>query len=341
MTFSTSDIPNNDRLSGTIKVTITEVSSSRDSSVDKILTVQNGLGESLEMYIWATHELQVNWHQGHQYRLSNVRGKTWVKDGKKYSRLSSTRDLKARDLGPAVGDRTAILVVGDTHVGYRNRKPGKQVPRRRGVNCQKSFERIVELAIASDIDAVVHTGDVFDDQPNAQNRNAVKQALNRLNDANIPFYYILGNHESTSGTRLLTGHPGCTHLSGTKSTIDRSTVSLFGIDYHKPNKFPKNAIKRQPASSDGTNILVAHQTFAPFRAGGIDLQGLLNRSPIKFDVVLCGHLHVAEQGKIGDVPVIYTGATDRISKTGTQNNPSTWHLSASGSDTNIKRHSLR
>lgn len=338
--FTVDDIPNNERISDRVEVTLVEISSSNNSKVDYELTVKDDEGNTVPMKIWATHDIEALWNESHRYEFTNARGKVWTKNGRRFARLSSTKDLEVTDLGPTTGDGTQVLVVGDTHVGYANRPRKNRVPQRRNVNCKAAFREAVENAIDQDVDAFVHAGDVFDDETNAGELLVVTQAINQLDDAGIPFYYIFGNHESDAGMTLLNGVDSAYHLSTVPTSIGNTNVNLFGIDYHSPTDFPNSPITTDVSPND-SSILIAHQTFAPFRPDGVDLQGLLRTSPVTFDAILSGHLHYGEEHTLGGIPVIYTGATERISKIGTPNNPSAWLLTVTGHRVSIGRQSLQ
>lgn len=117
-------------------------------------------------------------------------------------------------------------------------------------------------------------------------------------------------------------------------------INLFGIDYHNPSDFPTDPISVGETPND-VNILIGHQTFAPLRQGGVDLEDLLMTTPVSFDAIFSGHLHFAEEETLSGIPVVYTGATERISKIGTPNNPSAWLLTVTGNTVSIGRQSLQ
>lgn len=156
--FSVDDIPNNKRISNAIEVTITDVSLSDNSKIDYELTIEDSVGNTVAMNIWTTHDVDVSWTESHRYELTNVRGKVWTKNGQRHARLSSAKNLQVTDLGPVTGDTTRIFVIGDTHVGYANRKRKNRVPQYRDVDCEDSFRKAVEQATSRDVDAFVHTG---------------------------------------------------------------------------------------------------------------------------------------------------------------------------------------
>jgi len=74
--FTRDDIRFNSRLPGEIVLTVTDVSSGSNDSVQKELRVNDQAGNAIEMKIWSKHNLSVDWRTGHRYRLSGVRGKT-------------------------------------------------------------------------------------------------------------------------------------------------------------------------------------------------------------------------------------------------------------------------
>lgn len=87
--------------------------------------------------------------------------------------------------------KTNILHVSDTHLGKT--QYGSDI---RANDYAKAFNSVATIAIKQNVDAVIHTGDLFDNrQPNTNTISQAFTILKRLNDNNIPFLAIVGNHE--------------------------------------------------------------------------------------------------------------------------------------------------
>jgi len=76
--------------------------------------------------IWSTHSLSFSLTEGHRYELEDVRGRYWSQGGSRHYQPDSTKDLTVTELGPADDTATRLLIVGDTHVGYRHRRRDKK-----------------------------------------------------------------------------------------------------------------------------------------------------------------------------------------------------------------------
>ena len=85
-----------------------------------------------------------------------------------------------------------ILHISDTHLGKR--QYGQEF---REQDIYEVFNQLIDIAIKEHVDAIIHTGDLFDvnDPPNRAEYEAVK-ALKRLKEHNIPFIVIAGDHDT-------------------------------------------------------------------------------------------------------------------------------------------------
>lgn len=123
------DVPHERRLSGPITVTVDEVRTNPKQRRDTELAVRDEDGAELSVVIWETHEIDQPWQEGITYELSGARGKRYATQSGTDVELHSTKVFSARRV--TTNDATRVLVLGDTHVGYRHRpssdKPGRGV----------------------------------------------------------------------------------------------------------------------------------------------------------------------------------------------------------------------
>jgi DNA repair exonuclease SbcCD nuclease subunit len=90
-----------------------------------------------------------------------------------------------------------ILHISDTHLGYSAyRKIANDNINQREKDNYISFKKVIDYALDSNPDIILHSGDLFDSvRPNNRAITiAIKQIL-RLSKNNIPFLIISGNHE--------------------------------------------------------------------------------------------------------------------------------------------------
>lgn len=192
--FTRDEIPENDRISGGITVRVCEFSTSSNKKVDYEAIVEDANGQTVPLDIWATHNLSVSLTEGHQYKLEGVRGNSWTKNGTRGYKLSSTKDFTATDLGRPQNDTTRLLIVGDTHIGYRRRKRSKKAKWARDMDARAAFRDVLQRAVTQDVDAVIHTGDIFDHVATQADREFITELLT-TEFADIPFHYVYGNHD--------------------------------------------------------------------------------------------------------------------------------------------------
>lgn len=192
-----------------------------------------------------------------------------------------------------------ILHVADTHIGTRQ----YGLAERRADFSQALFQ-VVELAIAEEVQAVIHSGDLFDNRnPSTEDLRDALQALLRLREAGAPFLAVVGNHEQKRGVQWLDLFQSlglAFHL--VSEPYDLDGVPIYGLDYggRREVGLPK---------LDG-GVLVAHQML-----DRVDLV----RGELKFerlsasgaDVALLGDYHEHRSWLEGGVLVTYPGSTER------------------------------
>jgi len=147
--------------------------------------------------------LSLSLTEGHRYELEDVRGRYWSQGGSRHYQLDSTKDLTVTELGPADDTATRLLIVGDTHVGYRHRRRDKKAKGAKDLDARDRFQAVMDQANTLDADAIVHAGDIFDHVAIGADRSFVIDALN--SELNIPFYYIYGNHDEPASRRTVDG----------------------------------------------------------------------------------------------------------------------------------------
>jgi len=209
---------------------------------------------------------------------------------------------------------TTLLHTGDTHLGYRQ----YHSPARRA-DFLEAFERVVADAIEADVDAVVHAGDLFDDrQPALSDVMGALSALRTLADAGVPFYGVVGNHESKRDSQwldLFERMGVATRLDGTPEVV--GDVALYGLDFVPRSRRAglDYEFEEPPPAVDHT-ALVAHGLFEPFEHGDWDTRRLLRESPVAFDALLLGDDHTPRTKRLDQphgVWLTYCGSTERAS----------------------------
>ncbi|MFB6243015.1 MAG: DNA double-strand break repair protein Mre11, partial [Halobaculum sp.] len=204
---------------------------------------------------------------------------------------------------------TRVVHTGDTHVGYRQ----YHSPERRE-DFLDAFRQVVEDAVAAGVDAVVHAGDLFHDRrPDLPDLLGVLSLLRELDDADVPFLAVVGNHESARGGQWLDLFEslGLATRLGEEPVVVEDTA-FYGLD-HVPES-QRSSLEYEFAPHDADHAaLVAHGLFTPFAHADWDTETVLEQSTVAFDAVLLGDNHTPDTAEVRDTWVTYCGSTERAS----------------------------
>lgn len=203
---------------------------------------------------------------------------------------------------------TVLLHTSDTHLGYH-----QYHLQQRADDFADAFTQIVDEAINRDVDAVVHSGDMFhDSNPRIGPLLHAIEQLRRLKAADIPFLTVAGNHDSTRDNQwvsVFTEVADAVHLGQSPTVID--DVAVYGQDYVPPSKRDQLAYDFEEHGAAHTAI-VAHGAFDPLVPHAEwSLPNVLSSAPIGFDVGLLGDDHTPVYEDIGGTFATYPGSTER------------------------------
>lgn len=207
---------------------------------------------------------------------------------------------------------TRILHTGDTHLGYRQ----YHRPERRE-DFLEAFRQVAADAIADDVDAVVHAGDLFHDrQPTLTDVMGALSVLRELDDAGVPFLAVVGNHESKRDSQWLDLFETmglATRLDGSPTRI--GDVAFYGLDFVPRSQRDDLAYEFDPHDADHA-VLVSHGLFEPFAHGDWDARRILRESTVEFDALLFGDDHEPKTKRLEEPHeawLTYCGSTERAS----------------------------
>ena len=208
-----------------------------------------------------------------------------------------------------------ILHTADTHLGYRQYH--SEVRRK---DFFEAFEIVIKDAVEMQVDAVVHAGDLFDSRnPTLEDLLETINILSRLKAASIPFFGIVGNHESKQNTQwldLLQEMRLAARLGKKPQLV--GDVAVYGIDSVPRSKIPIFDYSGFEAPDalhleNCRTLLIMHQIVQPFPYAEWDCAEVLEKFPFKVDAVLLGDYHKYEKFKVGETWVTYPGSTERNS----------------------------
>ncbi|WP_336327548.1 DNA double-strand break repair protein Mre11 [Halovenus sp. HT40] len=205
---------------------------------------------------------------------------------------------------------TRILHTGDTHLGYQQ----YHLPDRRE-DFRRAFERVAEDAIAEDVDAVVHAGDLFHDRtPRLSDIMGALSVLRDLDDAGIPFLAIVGNHEGKRSQQwldLFESMDLATRLGS--EPVQLGNVAFYGLDFVPRSKRDDLDYEYEPHDAEYA-ALVSHGLFEPFEHGDWDAREISREATVDFDAMLVGDDHEAKTKQLDDGTwLTYCGSTERAS----------------------------
>jgi exonuclease SbcD len=203
---------------------------------------------------------------------------------------------------------TRVIHTGDTHIGYQQ----YHQPERRQ-DFLDAFRQVIDDA-DSEIDAVVHAGDLFHDrQPGLQDILGTLSVLRSLADSDIPFLAIVGNHETKRDAQWLDLFESlglAVRLGRVPHVVD--DTAFYGMDFVPRSQ--RDALTYEFESHDAENAaLVTHGLFEPFEYGDWDANEVLQESTVAFDAMLLGDNHTPERKEINGTWITYCGSTERAS----------------------------
>lgn len=211
------------------------------------------------------------------------------------------------------------------------------------------FETKVRM---SNIIAILNNhGDVFDHEITREDRDHVREEIQRTHDAGVPVYYTHGNHDNDAGNKTLRRGPGV-HIGGESVVLGDDAVRISGLDYGA-GEFSSPPPEGAGDDESSVSILVLHDT--PYPAvdengspihrtdpNHLDLREFLDSADEWLDLIVLGHLHVGSCASIAgyETPLLVTGPTAEISTSTQENNPSTWLVTVSEGEVQVGRQRL-
>jgi len=208
---------------------------------------------------------------------------------------------------------TTLLHISDTHLGKR-----QYASETRRDDFKQAFDQAIGIAVEREVDAVVHTGDLFDSrQPPLPELISSLETLKRLDDADIPFYAIVGNHDRKMDDQWL----DLMEMADAADRLDHrptvvGDVALYGIDAVRKPAWNTSDFTLASADDQFTNILCMHQLLTPPVPEVMaehEVVEVLDRVNLDLDGLALGDYHAAESTVVDDTKVWYAGSTERCS----------------------------
>ncbi|MYL66618.1 metallophosphoesterase family protein [Halorubrum distributum] len=214
---------------------------------------------------------------------------------------------------------TRVLHVSDTHLGYQQYRSEQ---RRRDFFA--AFQQVIDIATGQHpdhdvgpVDAVLHTGDLFDDQRTSfDDIFYCQQALAELAEADIPFYIIVGDHEQRRGIDFVEVYES----AGLAERLEREPteledVALYGIDAVRDREWETTKFSLvEPTDESLLRVVAMHEFFSPPEDSyphAYELEPAIDRFEIDIDGVALGDVHERQSANCNGIPVWYPGSTER------------------------------
>lgn len=220
-----------------------------------------------------------------------------------------------------------VLHVSDTHLGHQAYSHlSVDGLNQREVDFHEAFRRVVDHALATVPDAVLHAGDFFDVvRPSNRSIGFALHEVRRLAAAGIPFVAVSGNHEAPrlretgSIFRIFEGLPNVHPVyAGDYERIELATrggpLTVHAVPQALRQADFSSALSAAAPAGNGPHVLLVHGTVA-----GVDglFMGEMNELTIpesamkpEYDYIALGHFH--NHRRIG-ANAAYAGSTERTS----------------------------
>lgn len=212
-----------------------------------------------------------------------------------------------------------IAIIGDLHLGYRQYGLDE-----RETDFYQRWHQIIDAITNQDIQMVLQLGDIFDTHiPSSIALYEYEKGLSKLQQANIKYYSITGNHTIIKRKNFMSPDDFFTKISESNSLDDThiiiGDVFIAGIKYRSESNKDEllEAIQTQTEFAqkhDGLKILLLHQAVDIDLVYGAELSE--DDLPYNdFDYIFIGHLHSRIERKHNNCRIIYPGSIERSSVT--------------------------
>lgn len=256
-----------------------------------------------------------------------------------------------------------LLHLTDTHLGFVRpvQRPTDASPRRDLLQreAEHAFRTAIAPALHGEVDAVVHTGDVFDRSRPPRQALLFAAELLVLAARRVPVIVMAGNHDRRGLLRYLPMSAPNLHVVDRPTRLQVGGVAFGVVPFERTAA--GFAVAARMVAEPGIDLLLAHQAFhghrvptafarsreagfpaAPgagterdrpsrwftFRCGAQDDTIGAQHMPRGVKWVLCGHLHPRQVVQAGEATVVCPGSTVRTSfaERGTEKGVAIWTL---------------
>lgn len=209
-----------------------------------------------------------------------------------------------------------VLHLTDTHLGAWMRAHGAPEGWSRAEEHAQAFEEALTPALRGEVDLVVHGGDLFDSRtPSRKLQRWTFELLERV-ASRVPVVLIPGNHDPASLLRKHRLPPPSLHIVDAPTRLVFGELAIAAVPFKRTvDGFARAAVE---AVGPGADVLLIHQAVQgcsvprfTFRVG--KPAGTIGREHLPEGPrwAMGGHLHPRQRVRLGDLEVVYPGATCR------------------------------
>lgn len=233
-----------------------------------------------------------------------------------------------------------IIHVSDTHLGYRQFNLDE-----REKDIYEAFNEVIDTAVKDKVDAVIHSGDIFDvPRPSGNALYKLTEAIKRLNEHNIRFFFTLGEHDisrvkDTPFPAIFNKLLNMAEYVGDGNIHEYKGVVIRGLPKHRKSEHDTllsrlKDIEDKVKGYSAKKILVMHQGLHEFHeyAGELSVYDL----PKGFDYYAMGHLHDHSCRYLNNMLVCYPGSIDNMRSEGIRDAPRGFCMLDLSSDVNVE-----
>lgn len=182
--------------------------------------------------------------------------------------------------------------IADTHLGYRQYNLDE-----REEDFYRAFKQAVELIVDKQVDFVIHSGDLFEEpRPHIKALVVVREALEKLEKAEIPFFCIPGNHDMLMRRGAVPPQkvfPQIKMLSPKQPFVEHDGILIAGLPYY--SKIHRRAMLKtlddisKQAEDYSFSILMLHQGIDKYFNLEYELE--ISELSHNFNYFALGHVH--------------------------------------------------
>ncbi|MFN4182082.1 MAG: DNA repair exonuclease, partial [bacterium] len=212
--------------------------------------------------------------------------------------------------------------LADTHIGFRQFGIEE-----REEDFRRAFERAIEEILRSGVQMVLHSGDLLESpMPRLTHLNFLYMQLKRLQEAGIPIFGILGNHDRPRVSSYLSAQGffhqmGMFHLLSADGKPDWTVwndIFIAGISYNEPEITGEStsfweeafALLEEQSRPYPVRLLMLHQGITDLIPPRLPAELPLELLPKNFHYIALGHVHFPKVQKFGAGIISYPGSTE-------------------------------